>query len=75
VLTGYGGDLIIVDDLIKNSEEARSPAVKAKQRDWYWESLRTRLHPGGTILMTVTRWADDDLPGRLSPCCSGTTWP
>ena len=35
VLTGYGGDLIIVDDLIKGAEEARSKATKRKQIDWY----------------------------------------
>lgn len=79
VLTGYGGDLIIVDDLIKGSEEARSEATKRKQVDWYWESLRTRLHPGGTLLMTVTRWAEDDLPGHIEslqrlPDYSGDKW-
>lgn len=79
VLTGYGGDLIVVDDLLKGPEDAASETVKRKQREWYWDALRTRLHPGGTLLMTVTRWADDDLPGHIeelqrSPDYAGDRW-
>lgn len=65
VLTGYGGDLIIVDDIIKNIQEARSQAVKRMHEDWFDTTLMTRLEPGGTVIITATRWADDDVSGVL----------
>lgn len=65
VLTGYGGDLIVVDDILKNWQEARSQTIKKMHVDWYDSTVRSRLHPGGTILITATRWAEDDLSGTL----------
>lgn len=64
-ITGKGADLIIIDDLIKNQEEARSAARKQAHHDEYVSSVRSRLEPGGTIVYVGTRWAPDDLPGRL----------
>lgn len=64
-LTGRGGGVIIVDDLIKNIQEANSVAVKKTHLEWYDSTLRTRLEPGGTIIMMSTRWAEDDLTGAL----------
>lgn len=79
VLTGYGGDLIVIDDVIKNIQEARSQATKRMHIDWYDSTLRSRLHAGGTILITATRWAEDDLSGTLiermaQPGYSGDPW-
>lgn len=65
ILTGYGGDLIVVDDILKNIQEARSQTVKRMHVEWYDSTVRSRLHPGGTILLTATRWAEDDLSGTL----------
>lgn len=64
-ITGRGGDLIIVDDLIKNAEEAASVATKAKHVREYDATIRSRLEPGGTIVFICTRWAEDDLPGTI----------
>lgn len=64
-ITGRGGDLIIVDDLIKNAEEAASKAKKSLHVREYDGTIRTRLEPGGTIVVVATRWAEDDLPGTL----------
>lgn len=64
-ITGRGGDLIIVDDLIKNAEEAASKATKAKHVREYDGTIRSRLEPGGTMIVIATRWAEDDLPGTL----------
>lgn len=64
-LTGRGMDLGIIDDPIKNSDEARSPTIKQRHWDWYHTTFRTRLHPGGAIVVVMTRWATDDLIGRL----------
>ena len=65
VLTGYGGNLIVIDDIIKNTQEAKSEATKKGHVEWYQETLRSRLEPGGTMLLTATRWAEDDLTGWL----------
>lgn len=65
VLTGYGGNLIVIDDIIKNTQEAKSEATKKGHIEWYQETLRSRLEPGGTMLLTATRWAEDDLTGWL----------
>jgi predicted phage terminase large subunit-like protein len=68
-ITGRGADLIIVDDLIKNAEEAGSRATKARHVREYDGTVRSRLEPGGTIIMIATRWAEDDLPGTIWDRC------
>jgi len=70
-ITGRGGDLIIIDDLIKNRQEAASDATKKYHREEYDSSIRTRLEPGGTVVVVATRWALDDLPGHLHEERSG----
>lgn len=64
-LTGRGADLLIIDDPIKNAEESMSETTKAKIMDWYQSTAYTRLEPDGTIIIIQTRWALDDLTGRL----------
>jgi len=65
-LTGLGFDLIIIDDPIKNVEEAMSPTVNRRMREWYDSTLRTRLMPGGTIILTMARWTDYDLAAYVT---------
>lgn len=64
-VTGMGAHYIIVDDPIKNKEEALSPVVRESTWDWYTSTLRTRAEKDACILITVTRWHLDDLVGRL----------
>lgn len=64
-ITGFGGDLIMIDDPVKNREEAESQTYRDKVWDWFNDDLYTRLEPGGAIVLTMTRWHDDDLAGRL----------
>ncbi|MDR2075719.1 MAG: phage terminase large subunit [Desulfovibrio sp.] len=64
-ITGMGGDILIIDDPIKDRAEADSPTIRAKVWDWYTSTLYTRLAPGGGILLIQTRWHMDDLAGRL----------
>jgi len=75
-ITGKGGNVIIVDDPIKNAEEARSPLMRARAWDWYRSVLRTRLEPGGAIIVVMTRWHADDLAGRLREAAArgGEAW-
>jgi predicted phage terminase large subunit-like protein len=64
-LIGRGGDVMILDDPIKNDEEANSAFSREKMWDWYQSTWRSRLEPGGTIIILMTRWHVDDLVGRL----------
>ncbi len=63
--TGYGFDLLIIDDPIKNRQEANSPTMRQHLWDWWRSTARTRLEPGGSIIVVTTRWHEDDLVGRL----------
>ena len=64
-ITGHGADLLLIDDPIKNRAEADSKQYR--ERLWAeWENtLLTRLHPGGRVVLIQTRWHRDDLAGRL----------
>lgn len=62
--TGFGATLMIIDDLIKNAEEANNETVKEKHWDWFTNTMLSRLEEGGKIIIIMTRWASDDLAGR-----------
>lgn len=64
-ITGKGAHVLIIDDPIKNAEEADSPDVREKLWDWYGSTAYTRLAPGGGVLVIQTWWHDDDLAGKL----------
>lgn len=62
--TGFGASLMIIDDIIKNAEEAYNELVKEKHWDWFTNTMLSRLEEGGKIIIIMTRWASDDLAGR-----------
>lgn len=64
-ITGKGAHVLIIDDPIKNQEEADSILTRDSLWDWYWSTAYTRLAPGGGVLIIQTWWNDDDLAGRL----------
>ncbi len=64
-VTGIGGDYIIVDDPIKNAEQAASITMRNKVWDWYTSTLFTRQEKKASMLLILTRWHEDDLAGRL----------
>ena len=64
-ITGKGAHVLIIDDPLKNAEEADSPDTREKLWDWYGSTAYTRLAPGGGVLVVQTWWHDDDLAGRL----------
>jgi len=64
-ITGRGAHLLIIDDPIKNDEEARSATQRQKQWEWWQSVASTRLRPGGLTVVIQTRWNRDDLTGRL----------
>lgn len=63
--TGFGADVMIIDDLIKNAYEARNAATKAEHWSWFIGTMLSRLEQGGKIIIVMTRWATDDLAGRI----------
>lgn len=64
-ITGMGADLLIIDDPIKNNEEAQSQTMRDKVWDEWETTLSTRLHKGASVIVVMTRWHEDDLVGRL----------
>ena len=64
-ITGMGAKWLIIDDPIKNREEADSTVYRDKVWDWYTSTLYTRQSPDARILVVMTRWHSDDLAGRL----------
>ncbi len=64
-MTGRGFDLLVVDDPIKNWQEANSAVMREHLWEWWRSTARTRLEPGGSIIVVATRWHEDDLLGRL----------
>lgn len=64
-ITGKGFTLGLIDDPIKNQEEANSATYREKIWEWFGKTFYTRRQKGARIGITVTRWNDDDLPGRV----------
>jgi predicted phage terminase large subunit-like protein len=55
---------MIIDDLIKNAQEAYNEEVLQKHWDWFTNTMLSRLEEGGKIIIIMTRWATGDLAGR-----------
>jgi hypothetical protein len=64
-ITGFGADLIIIDDPVKNRAEAESKNQRDNVWEWFTDDLTTRLEPNGSVILIQTRWHEDDLAGRL----------
>jgi predicted phage terminase large subunit-like protein len=64
-ITGMGFNFGLIDDYCKNREEAESSTVRDKVYEWYTDVFLTRAEKDASILITATRWHEDDLIGRL----------
>jgi predicted phage terminase large subunit-like protein len=64
-ITGKGAHILVIDDPVKNRDDAESQNNRDSNWDWYTSTAYTRLAPGGGVLVILTRWHDDDLAGRL----------
>jgi predicted phage terminase large subunit-like protein len=73
-VTGQGGNLIVIDDPVKNREEAESETYRNRTYDWYTDDLYTRLEPGAAMILIMTRWHEDDLAGRILASEDGPNW-
>jgi predicted phage terminase large subunit-like protein len=84
-ITGNRADFIAIDDPIKGRQEADSEVTRKSTIDAYQEDVLTRLKPGGSLMITQTRWHEGDLAGSILPegwagesgmihCRDGETW-
>lgn len=66
-ITGNRADGIVIDDPLKGRQDADSETIRNRIWEEYKASVRTRLKPGGFILIIQTRWHEDDIAGRILP--------
>lgn len=64
-ITGKGANVAIIDDPVKNDQEALSQTYRDATWDWYRATFSTRIQGDGAIILVMTRWHEDDLAGRL----------
>lgn len=70
-ITGRGGNLLILDDPVKNAEEANSQVIRENLWEWWTTTFLTREQPRSSpgaetiLLLIMTRWHEDDLAGRI----------
>lgn len=63
--TGFGCNIMIIDDLIKNAEEAYNANVLQRQITWFTDTMLSRTENGFKIIVIMTRWASNDLAGFI----------
>src|SRR5690606_65342 len=84
-ITGNRADLVVVDDPVKGRQDAESEVIRKRTIEAFDDDVRTRLKPGGSIIIIQTRWHEEDLAGSILPigyngesglieCRDGQTW-
>lgn len=63
-VTGFGATLMIIDDIVKNAEEAYNETVLESHWTWFTNTMLSRLEKGGKVIIIATRWHSQDLSGR-----------
>lgn len=63
--TGFGCNIMIIDDLIKSSQEAYNANTLQKQIDWFNNTMLSRTENGFKLIIIMTRWCNDDLAGYI----------
>jgi len=64
-ITGKGMDIAIIDDEVKNYEEAVNETALEKKWEWYTGTWLSRLEEGALEIICMTRWSDNDICGKL----------
>lgn len=64
-LTGRTADVLVIDDPVKDRQEADSDTIRENVWDWWKTVARTRLNPDSIVIVVMTRWHHDDLAGRI----------
>ena len=63
--TGFGCTIMIIDDLIKNAQEAYNETVLQKHIDWFNNTMLSRTENGFKLIIIMTRWSSNDLAGYI----------
>lgn len=77
---GFGANLLIIDDPVKNREEANSEVDREKKWTWYTEVAARRVQANlltnepGKELICTTRWHEDDICGRILDSGAASEW-
>lgn len=64
-ITGHGAGLGIIDDPVQSWAQAQSETFRDSVWEWFRGTFRTRIWEGGSIVLIMTRWHQDDLAGRI----------
>ena len=64
-LTGHGGNLLVIDDPCKSTQDALSEAAETFRREVFNSAMLTRLEPNGKLLLVMTKWPGDAFAGWL----------
>jgi hypothetical protein len=73
-LTGRGADLMLIDDYVKNAEEALSETKRKNVWEWFKSTAYTRLEPGASLVILATRWGMLDLIGMALRDMPNENW-
>lgn len=66
-ITGNRADLVVVDDPVKGRQDAESEVIRKRTIEAFDDDVRTRLKPGGSVIIIQTRWHEEDLAGSILP--------
>lgn len=64
-ITGFGATLMIIDDLVANSEQAKSKTIKEKNWEWFKTTASSRFYEKTALIIVMTRWDEEDLVGKI----------
>ncbi|NJK31117.1 MAG: phage terminase large subunit [Deltaproteobacteria bacterium] len=64
-LTGFGADVLLIDDPVKDAQDAFSETIREKHWQWWLGVAEKRLEPNASVVLIMHRWTKDDLAGRL----------
>jgi predicted phage terminase large subunit-like protein len=74
-ITGQSGvKLVWVDDPFKNRVQAESKGVRENVYNDFWSTIFSRRHPTTSVIVSHTRWHEDDLVGRLKKMTHPISW-
>lgn len=63
--TGFGCNIMVIDDVIKNAEEAYNANRLQQLITWFTDTMLSRTENGFKLIVIMTRWSNDDLAGFI----------
>lgn len=63
--TGFGCNVMLIDDIIKNDKEAYNENVLQSHIDWFNNTMLSRTEDAFKIIIIMTRWCTGDLAGYI----------